>query len=83
MPHHFATEAETAIDRADMDGLEQHAVGIAVHDALDRTMGVVADRVGRLLGTDVELGRIGNELARDRVVRIGRIDQIGDIIRQR
>ena len=74
-PDHFAAEAKAAIDRADMDGLEQHAVGIAVHDARDRTVRLVADRIGHLLGPRLELSRIGNELARDRVARIGRIDE--------
>ena len=32
-----------------------------------------------LLAADVELGRVGNELARDRIARIGRIDQLGDV----
>jgi hypothetical protein len=83
MPDHLATEAKTAIDRADMDGLEQHAIGVAVYDALDRAVGAVTDRIGRLLGTDIELGRVGNELARNRVVWVGRIDQAGDVVRQR
>ncbi len=34
--HLFAAEAEAAIDRANMQGLQEHAVGIAMHDALDR-----------------------------------------------
>ena len=68
MPDHLTTEAKTAIDRADMDGLEQHAIGVAVHDALDRAVGTVTDRIGCLLGTDIELARVGNELARDRIV---------------
>ena len=83
MPNHLATEAKAAIDRADMDGLEQHAIGIAVHDAFDRAVGTVTDRIGSLLGTDIELGRVGNELARDRIVWVGRIDQAGDLVRQR
>src|SRR4029077_20143007 len=47
--NHLAPEAETAIDRADMGELEQYTVGIAVHNAFDRTVRVVADRVGPLL----------------------------------
>ena len=54
-----------------------------MHDALDRAVGVVADRVGHLLGPAVELGPIGNELACDRVARIGGIDQLGDVGGQR
>ena len=34
-PDHFAAETKAAIDRADMNKLEQHPVGIAVHDACD------------------------------------------------
>ncbi len=66
-----------------MDRLEQHAVGIAVHDALDRTMRVVADRVGVLLRPRLELGAIRHELAGDRIARIGRIDEVHDIRGQR
>jgi hypothetical protein len=83
MPHHFAAKAKAAIDRADIDRLEQHAIGIAVHDALDRAMGAVADGIGHLLRADLELGRIRNELARDRVARVGRVDQAGDVSCQR
>ena len=43
--HHFAPEAEAAIDRADMDDLEQRPVGIAVHEARNRRIRPVADRV--------------------------------------
>ena len=78
-PDHLAAEAEPAIDRADVDRLEQHAIGIAVHDALDRAVGVVADRIGALLRPRVELGRVRHELARDRIVRIGRIDELDDL----
>src|SRR6476660_8379261 len=38
---YLAPEAEAAINRADVGELEQHAVGIAVHDAIDRTVRVV------------------------------------------
>ena len=55
-----------------MHRLEQHAVGIAVHDALDRAVGIVADRIGALLRLRVELGRVRHELARDRIVPVGR-----------
>src|SRR5262245_65929868 len=37
-------ETKAAISCADMDGLEQHPVGIAVHDALDRAMRVEIGR---------------------------------------
>lgn len=45
-PHHFAPEAEAAIDRADMHGLEQYTIGIAVNDAFDGAVGMIADRIG-------------------------------------
>ena len=77
-PDHFAAEAEPAIDGAGIDELEQHPVRVAVHDALDRAVRVVADRVMAFLRLHVQLARIGHELPRDRIVRIGRIDQVGE-----
>ena len=74
-PDLLAAEAEAAIDRADMQRLQQHAVGIAMHDALDRRARLVADRVGQLLGRDLGLGDARHELARDRIGRIGAVDQ--------
>ena len=44
-PDHLAAEAEAAIDRAGVERLQQHAVRIAVHDALDGTVRRVSDRV--------------------------------------
>lgn len=35
-----------------MDELEQHAIGIAMDDAFDRRMRMVANRVGALFQTD-------------------------------
>ena len=67
-PHHLAAEAEAAIDRADMHRLEQHAVGIAMHDALDRGVRDIADRVGSLLRRDARARGVGDELAGDRIV---------------
>src|SRR5437879_5677997 len=58
---HLAAETEAAVDRTHMYELQQHAIGIAVHDALDRAVGIVADRIGALLRRDRELRRIGNE----------------------
>src|SRR4029078_1840386 len=79
---HLAAEAKAAIDRADMRQLEQYAVGISVHDALDRTVDVVPDRIHELLGAMIELRRIRNELTRDGIVRITSVDQIGKCLRQ-
>ncbi len=48
-PDMLAPEAEAAINRADQQGLEQHAVGIAVHDAGNGGEGVVPDGVRCLM----------------------------------
>ena len=77
-PDHFAAEAEPAIHRAGIDELEQHPVRIAVHDAFDRAVRLVADRIMAFLRLHVQFARIGHELPRDRIVRIGRIDQVGE-----
>ena len=66
-----------------MNELEQHAVGIAVNDAFHRAVGVVADRVRLLFGPRVEFRRIGDELQRNRVVRIRGVDQFRHFRRQR
>src|SRR5258708_19288259 len=77
----LAAETEAAIGCADMDGLEQHPVRIAAHDALDGAMRVVPDRAGHLLRPALELGLVGNELARNGVMRIARIDELGNVRR--
>ena len=66
-----------------MHELEQHAVGIAMHDPFDRAVGIVADRIGGFFRAPHKLRRIGNELAGDRIARIGRVDQRDHIRRQR
>ena len=45
----LAAEAEAAIDRADMDELQEHPVGVAVDQAGHDLMGAVADRIGALV----------------------------------
>ena len=82
-PHHLAPEAEPAIDRAGIDDFEQHAVGIAVDDAFDRTERIVADRIAALLGLLDKLARVGHELPRDRIVRIAAVDRGGHHRRDR
>ena len=44
----LAAETEAAIDRTNEDWFQQNAVGIAVHDALDRRPALIADRIGAL-----------------------------------
>ena len=71
----LAAEAEAAIDRADQQRLEQRAVGVAVDDAGHGGKRVIADRVGPLVGRRVQFVGMRDELAPDRVVRVG--DQRG------
>ncbi len=71
----FAAEAEAAIDRAMQKRRQQQPVGIAVDDALDRRIGVVADRIGPLDPGGLQFAQVGNELARDRILGIGAVDQ--------
>jgi len=61
-----------------MGELQQHAVGVAVHDAFDRAVGVIADRIGVLFRAHLKLGRVGHDLPRDRIVRVGAVDQLRD-----
>ena len=72
---HLAAEAEPAVDRAGVRRLQQHPVGVAVHDPRHRRMGIIADRIGKLLGAGLQLAGIGDELARDRVGGIDAVDQ--------
>ena len=58
-PDHLAAETETAIYRAGIDELEQHAVGIAVDDAFKRAVGAVADRIAALSRFAVQFGASG------------------------
>ena len=64
-----------------MDELEQHAIGIAVHDAGHRRMRIVTDRVGVLAGRCHQFLRARNELSRDGIGGIVRLDQRGDLRR--
>ncbi len=73
-PYHLAAETETAIDRADIHQLEQHAVGVAVHDAGHRAVRLVANRIAALMLMRHQFRHIGQELARDRVFRIAGVD---------
>ncbi len=66
-----------------MGELEQDAVGIAVHDAFDRAVRIVGDRVGHLDAGHVEFPRIGDELPSHRIGGIGRIDAAGEAGRDR
>ena len=74
-PDPLAAEAEAAIDGADRNQLDQHAVGIAMDEPLDRAPRVVADRVVGLGRIAPKLATVGNELAGDRVPGIVAVDQ--------
>ena len=76
---HLPAEAEAAIDRADVQRLEQHAVRVAVDDPGHRRVGGVADRVRALLGLGDAFPGDGNELSADRVVRVIGVDQLGHV----
>ena len=79
-PDHFAAEAEAAVHRANVDELQQHAVGIAVHHAFARRVRGVADRVCALVGRRRQLAQVGEILTRDRVAGLGRVDHGGDVL---
>ena len=70
-------------DRADQDRLQQHPVRVAMDQAGQRRPALVADRVGPVVGRGVELGGPRHELRRDRVDRVGRIDQRRHLVGQR
>jgi hypothetical protein len=82
-PDHLAAEAEAAIDRADMHGLQQHPVRVAVNDALGRAVRLIADRVGTLFRSRQQFVRIWHELPGDRIVLIGSVDERNHGWRQR
>ena len=54
-----------------------------MHDAGHRRMRIIADRIGVLPGLLDQFGSIRDELPRDRIIGIIRIDQRGDIGRHR
>src|SRR5690606_30403567 len=70
-------EAEPAVHRADTYDLEQHAVGVTMHDTGYGGVTMIADGVGDLARRRIQLAAIGHELPRDRVVRISWINQLG------
>src|SRR5580658_1267291 len=74
----FAAETEAAIDRANRDQLDQHPIGITMHQPLDGALGVVADRIVALGGIANQLARVRHELTRDRVARVFGPDEGGE-----
>ena len=51
-----------------------------MHDTLNRTVRIVADRVLVFTHSMIELGNIRNELPRDWIVRVIAIDQLGQSV---
>ena len=47
-------------------------------DPFDRTEGMVADRIVAFFRLQLQLPRIGDELPRNRIVRVAWVDQLGD-----
>src|ERR1700730_16036367 len=74
-PDHLAPEAEAAIDGARGDELQDDAVAVAVDEAREWALEAVADGVVAFLLAAVKLARIRDELSRDRVGGIARIDE--------
>ncbi|MFD0385371.1 hypothetical protein ACFQ2B_33110 [Streptomyces stramineus] len=66
----FPAEAEAAVDRADVHGLQQHPVGIAVGDSLDGGEGDVPDGVFAFLRGTGQFQAGGDELPAHRVIRL-------------
>jgi len=60
--HGFTPETEAAIDRANGQQFQQYAVRIAVHDAGDRRMCLIADGIVPLLRHPYEFAFVGHEL---------------------
>src|SRR5262245_31079588 len=75
--YHFAAETEATVDRANVCGLEQHAVRITMHDTLNRTVRIVADRVLAFTHSMIEFCNIRDKLLRDWIVRVIAVDQLG------
>ena len=66
-----------------MHRLQQHPIRVAMHDAVHRAMGMVADRIGPLFRRGQQFGRIGHELPGNRIGNGTWLDQPGDVWRDR
>src|SRR5262245_57196782 len=82
-PDHFAAETKSAINRADMSELEQHAVGIAMDDSIHGAPGIVTDRVGAFTVLVLQFSQIRNKLSRNWIMRVIGMDQLREGLRQR
>ena len=77
-PHHLPPETKAAIHRASVHKLEQHPVGIAMHDPFDRAERMITDRIVPSSGSDCSSTCIWDELPCNRIVWVIWIDQLGD-----
>ena len=66
-----------------MDELEQHAIGIAMHDAGDRRMRVIADRIGVLARRATNSSALGMNCRAIGSSGSSGVDQRGDVRRHR
>ena len=73
----LAPKTKAAVDRADRERRQQHTIRVAMHDAPDRRVRVVADRIGSLVFAMLELGEGRHELPGDRVIGLVCVDEPG------
>ena len=48
-----------------------------MNDAFDGAERIIADRIAAFLRTLLKLARVGHELPRNRIKRVGGVDQVG------
>jgi hypothetical protein len=77
-PNHRAAKAKPAIDRTNVQQFQERAIGVAVDNAFDRAEQKIAGRIGHFSWQFGELGHIRNELAGNRIERIGGVYQRRD-----
>ncbi len=75
---HLAAKAEPAIDRTDVQQFQEHAIGVAVDDAVDWAEQKITSRIGHFVWLLRELGQIRNKLAGNWIARIGGVYQRRD-----
>ena len=82
-PDAFAAETEAAIDRAGRHRLEQNPVGMAMDNAGDGRMGGIANGIGELFRQGIQFLQRRQELTRNGIVGIERIQQRQQMRRHR
>jgi hypothetical protein len=66
----LAAETEAAIDGADEERFQQSAIGVAMHNARQRRIGFVANRIGIFMPCGIKLSRVRDHLEPNGVVWI-------------